>query len=305
MSLEYPADLFAIEPPPPDNAGRSFAAPAAKARFSVHSHANAFGASLDELMAEDVLQIGDDQPQRIVRADGYAVIGARDGEMIVRRVLLSEGGAFVHRLEIAYPLADAKRFEAIMGRMIGSFTVDPSLPAKAAAAAERAAPAGEPRWQAIETIGLGLRPRGTRQRAGLSFEIPADWRRVRLPESYLLEYEGFTDKGAKLRLLVEAFASPANVALAREAAAIKSVIRAGVEDYREGNEADLTAALRPARRLTLTFVAMDSPEAQRQEYLLVRAGGTVFKILVDGPAAEGATIRRVFDRVAQTLGVAE
>jgi hypothetical protein len=329
--IDYPADLFTAEPPPPDNAGRGFAAPAAKARFSVYSHANALAVSRDELLAEDVLEIGDDQPQKIVRADGYAVIGAKDGEMIVRRVLLSEGDAFVHRLEIAYPLADAKRFEALMGRMIGSFAVDPSIPDRAAAATERAAtpppvaatpvappvasppprqrtatlPPAAPAMQAIDTIRLGLRAPGTRGSAGVACEVPATWTRVAVPDKFLLEYGAPAAGGGRLRLVIEAIRITGRFSLARETEAIKSVVKPGVENYREQEEVDITAAGRPARRLTLTFVAMDDPAPQRQDYVLIRAGDTLFKIVVDGPERDAAAIRAVFERVLATLAVAE
>ena len=334
--VDYPADLFIAEPPPPDNAGRGFMAPAERARFSVYSHANAVDVSRDELLAEDVLEIGDDQPQKIVRPDGYAVIGAKDGEMIVRRVLLSEGDAFVHRLEIAYPLADAKRFEALMGRMIGSFAVDPSIPEKAAAAAERAAtptpapatpapatpvappvasppprqrtatlPPAAPAMQAIDTIRLGLRAPGTRGSAGVALQIPAAWTRVGVPDRFLLEYGAAAGGGGRLRLVIEAVRIAGGFSLAREAEAIKSVIKPGVEDYREQDEADITIAGRPGRRLTLTFVAMDDPAPQRQDYVLIRAGDTLFKIVVDGPERDAVAIRAVFERVLTTLAVAE
>jgi hypothetical protein len=333
--VDYPAELFTAEPPPPDNAGRGFAAPAEKARFSVYSHANALDVSRDELLAEDILEIGDDKPQKVMRADGYAVIGARDGEMIVRRVLLSEGGAFVHRLEIAYPLAHAKRFEAIMGRMIGSFAVDPSIPERAAQAAERAAaplppvsvgppaavtspPSASPpsrqrvatlppplALQAIDSIRLGLRAPGTGGSAGVALQIPATWTRVAVPDKFLLEYGAPAAGGGRLRLLIEAVRIAGRLSLVREAEAIKSVIKPGVDNYREQDEADITVAGRPARRLTLTFVAMDDPAPQWQDYLLVRAGDTLFKIMVDGPERDAAAIRSVFDRVVGSLAVAE
>ena len=44
--IDYPADVFAIEPPPPDNAGRNFEAPSLKARFFVYTTANALDQSL-------------------------------------------------------------------------------------------------------------------------------------------------------------------------------------------------------------------------------------------------------------------
>ena len=118
----------------------------------------------------------------------------------------------------------------------------------------------------------------------------------------LVEYRFGDD--TKLKLLIEALRVPANIALAREAAAIKFTIKPGVDNYQERNEADTKAARRPAQRLTLIFKTKDEPYPQRQEYLLVRAGGTVFKILVQGPDAEGAAIGALFAHAVATLAVA-
>ena len=176
----------------------------------------------------------------------------------------------------------------------------PPPPAPAARQPSAARPA-----QTIDTIRLGLKAHGARQTAGVSLEIPAGWTRVAVPETFLLEFGGPSDTGrARLRLLIEAVRVPAGLPLARETEAIRSTIEPGVENYRAQNDADVTVAMRPARRLTLTFKSMDDPALQRQEYLLVRAGETVFKILVDGPETEAAAILRVLDRVAATLAVA-
>ncbi len=320
VSLDYPADLFAIQPPPPDNAGRSFEAKALKARFHVYSHANALDASVDELQAEDVLDIGDANATKRKGTDWYQVIGRRDGDLngehIIRLVVLSEGNTMVHRLEIAMPAAISEAFEPIATRMVRSLRIDPSIPEKAAAnagsqpataapatTATSAPPATERAWQTIDSLGLGLQAHGARKTAGVSLQIPADWQRVALPEKFLLEYAPRAD-GGKLRLLIEALRVPTNIPLAREAEAIKSTIKPGVENYQERNETDTQVARRPARRLTLIFKTMDEPYLLRQQYLLVRAGGTVFKILVQGPDAEAAAIDALFAHVVATLAVA-
>jgi hypothetical protein len=129
--VDYPADLFAIQPPPPDNAGRNFEARAVKARFFVYSHANALDQSRDELEAEDVADLRDRHAIRQSGTDWYHLVATKDGEVIVRRVLLSEGGTMVHRLEIAFPPNAADSFAPIVERMTKSFRVDPSIPEKA------------------------------------------------------------------------------------------------------------------------------------------------------------------------------
>ncbi len=199
VMIDYPADLFAIQPPPPDNAGRDFTAASAGARFSIYSHANAMDFSVEELQAEDVLDIGDAAAVKQSGKDWYQVVAGKEADIVLRRVLLSEEGAFVHRLEIAYPKAAASAFESIAARMTKSFSVDPTIPEKAANDAERrgqqppvtpapppVASGTEPQspptqaggftYRRIESMGLGLRLAGTKSKVGFAVDVPADWR---------------------------------------------------------------------------------------------------------------------------------
>lgn len=184
-------------------------------------------------------------------------------------------------------------------------TPPPSPVGPPAAVAPRPPPPAVAAWRRIDTIGLGLKPLNAKRPAGLSFEISEGWRRVPLPEPYQLEFAAPGTGNEKLRVLIQAERTPANVPLARVAAAVKSTIRSGVDDYREANEADIEVALRPARRLTLTFQALDEGYPQHNEYLFVRAGDTVFTILVQGPQAKADAIRRALARLVETLAVAE
>lgn len=139
VMIDYPADLFAIQPPPPDNAGRNFVAAAVNARFHIYSHANALDFSRDELEAEDVLDLGDATAKKQRGEDWYQIVAIKGDETILRRVMLSDGGAMVHRLEIAVPTSTANLFAPIVERMTRSFRVDPTIPEKAADDASAAA----------------------------------------------------------------------------------------------------------------------------------------------------------------------
>ena len=199
VMIDYPADLFAIQPPPPDNAGRDFTAASAGARFSIYSHANAMNFSVEELQAEDVLDIGDAAAVKQSGKDWYQVVASKGADTVLRRVLLSEEGTFVHRLDIAYPKAAAAAFESIAARMTKSFSVDSSIPEKAAADAERRAqqppvtPAPPPvasgteqqsppvqaggfAYRRIDSIAMGLRLAGAKSKVGFAVDVPADWR---------------------------------------------------------------------------------------------------------------------------------
>lgn len=199
VMIDYPADLFAIQPPPPDNAGRDFIAASAGARFSIYSHANAMNFSVEELQAEDVLDIGDAAAVKQNGKDWYQVFASKGADTILRRVLLSEEGTFVHRLEIAYPKTAAAAFESIAARMTKSFSVDPTIPEKAASDAEQRAqqppvrPAPPPvasgteqqsppaqaggfTFRRIDSIGMGLRLARAKSKVGFAVDVPAGWR---------------------------------------------------------------------------------------------------------------------------------
>ena len=81
VMIDYPADVFAIEPPPPDNAGRNFEAPNLKARFHVYTHANALDQTLQEIEDEDVTDLGDKDATKQNGGEWYQVLGVKDDEV--------------------------------------------------------------------------------------------------------------------------------------------------------------------------------------------------------------------------------
>lgn len=202
VMIDYPADLFAIQPPPPDNAGREFTAAQAGSRFFIYSHANALNFSVTELQAEDVLDIGDAAAVKQNGPDWYEIVATKGADTILRQILLSEGGTMVHRLEIAYPKAAAAAFEPVVTRMVKSFRVDPAIPEKAARDAEPPAPAtptqpalppaqtGGLNYRHIDSIGLGLRLAGARSKVGFAVDVPADWSVTQGPDGDSLFFAG-------------------------------------------------------------------------------------------------------------------
>jgi hypothetical protein len=201
VMIDYPADLFAIQPPPPDNAGREFTATQAGARFFTYSHANALNFSVAELQAADVLDIGDAAAVKQNGRDWYEIVASKGAETILRRVLLSEGGTMVHRLEIASPKA-AAALAPVAARMVKSFRVDPAIPEKAARDAEPRAPAtptqpasppaqtGGFSYRHIDSIGLGLRLTGTKSKVGFAVDVPTDWSMTQGPDGDSLFFAG-------------------------------------------------------------------------------------------------------------------
>ncbi|MDK9697973.1 MAG: hypothetical protein OEL76_16485 [Siculibacillus sp.] len=160
-------------------------------------------------------------------------------------------------------------------------------------------------WTAIDSIALGLAPIGRRPTSGISYEIPAGWKRVPLPDRFLLAHAppGAVE-GVTPRIVVEAIDVPGRVLLADEAEVVKSIARDGGDDFAVKAEGSTRVALRDGRRLSIVFKAMDDPGLRRQEFVFVQAGRTVFKLLVDG-AASDPEVGRVFDHVVGSLAVKE
>ncbi|MFH1343660.1 MAG: zinc ribbon domain-containing protein [Pseudomonadota bacterium] len=328
VMIDYPADLFAIQPPPPDNAGRNFAAEKAGARFHIHSHANAMNFSAEELQAEDVLDIGDAAAVKTSGTDWYQVVASKEAETIVRRVVLSEGGATVHRLEVAYPKTSAAAFEPIVARMVKSFRVDPSIPEKAANAAGSPVPAqtgksattlpeakqpeskrpetSKPAWQRFDSIALGMRIPGYSGKAGVSAEVPANWTRSDMPEPNVIEFQGLEAAGDDvLHVTFRAERRGAKATVASEAKIIKTRLSEGADNYRLLSERTTQIALRPAIVFSMQFSGSDSPDLLREDVAIIDAGQVFYIVTFGAPQARYAASSNVFTHVLETIGFAE
>ena len=306
VMVDYPADLFAIQPPPPDNAGRDFTAEKLGARFFVYSRANALNASVEELQAEDVLDTGDAAAVKNNGADWYQVMATKGTDTILRRVLLSEGGAMVHRLEITYPKAAAAAFEPMVARMIKSFHVDPAIPERAANAAgspvspEATKPvtrqpeakqpqAGKPAWQRFNSIALGMRIPGYSGKAGVSAEVPASWTKSDMPEPNAIEFQGLEATGDDvLHVTIRAERRRSGVTLASMAKALKTRLAASADSFRARDERNAQVALRPAVLLSLQYAGSNSPDLLFEDVAIVEAGELFYIIEFGAPEARYA-----------------
>lgn len=336
--VDYPADLFEIQPPPPDNAGRDFTAASAGARFFVYSHANALSFSVEELQAEDVLDIGDGMAVKNNGADWYQVTATKGTDTILRRVVLSEGGAMVHRLEIAYPKAAAAAFEPIVARMIKSFRVDPTIPEKAAnAAGSPASPvatkpetkqseakqpevkvpeaktpdASKPAWRRFDSIGMGMRLPGYSGKAGMSAEVPASWTyssstNSDRPEPNVIDFQGSEAAGDDvLHVLFRAERHSPKATLASEAKKVKTQLAEGADNYRLVSERTTQVASRPAIVFSVQFAGSDSPDLLREDVAIVDAGQAFYFVTFGAPDTRYAASSNVFTHVLETIGFAE
>ena len=311
VMIDYPADLFAIQPPPPDNAGRDFDAPDAKARFHVYSHANALDLSREELAAEDVLDLGDAAAKKESGPDWYQVVAVKDDDTILRRVLLSEDGAMIHRLEIAYPTSAAAAFQPVVARMTKSFRVDPAIPEKAAGDADAAAPPptqssmpSSPAWQRIDSIALGLQIPNYRGTAGVSAEVPAHWVRSDMPEPNVISFAGPEATGEnEVYVVFRADQRRSGATLASEAKIIKTRLAEGADNYRLLSERSTQIAKRPAILLAMQFSGSDSPALQREDVAIVDAGAVIYFVHFGTTQARYTANSHVFPHIMETLGL--
>jgi hypothetical protein len=311
VMIDYPADLFAIQPPPPDNAGRDFDAPGAKARFHIYSHANALDLSREELAAEDVLDLGDAATKKESGPDWYQVVAVKDDDTILRRVLLSEGDAMIHRLEIAYPTSAAAAFQPVVARMTKSFRVDPAIPEKAAGDADAAAPPptqssmpSSPAWQRIDSIALGLQIPNYRGTAGVSAKVPAHWVRSDMPEPNVISFAGPEATGEnEVYVVFRADQRRSGATLASEAKIIKTRLAEGADNYRLLSERSTQIAKRPAILLAMQFSGSDSPALQREDVAIVDAGAVIYFVHFGTTQARYAANSHVFPHIMETLGL--
>lgn len=123
VRVDHPADLFA--PAGVDASGAEFtAASVPGARFALQSEPTV-GFSIDEGLAQDVLDLGDGDAKKTARPDGWEILARRDATIVLRRVLISPDGLRLHRLDVEYPAAEADAFGPIAARIAASLAAEP------------------------------------------------------------------------------------------------------------------------------------------------------------------------------------
>ena len=303
--VDYPADLFTAQPAPPDNAGRTFDAAALKARVFVYSHANALDQTREELEAADVQELAATAVTKTRGADWYQIVGQKNGETVLLRVLLRDDASMLHRLQIAYPAAMTDAFAPIVARMTKSFRVDAKIPQKAAADAGRAPRLGDALTR-IDTIALGLRIPGFRGKVGLSADVPADWVRADLPEPNSIEFDQPQPSGSRdFYVIFSAEARRPRASLAGEAKIVKDRVAELADRYRLLGERKATIATRPAVVLEMEYAASDSNAMLFESIAVVDAGSVFYFLHFGSPQARRAEARALFAHILETIAFAE
>ena len=260
-----------------------------------------------------MLDLGDAAAEKDSGPDWYQVVAVKDGDTILRRVLLSEGGSIVHRLEIAYPTAAASAFQPVIARMIKSFSVDPAIPERAAKAADAETPQGSTsteaaaaNWQRFDSIALGLRIPGFRGKVGVSAEVPAHWVKSDMPEPNVIEFDGPQANGEnEVYVLFRADRHRSGATLASEAKIIKTRLSKGADNYRLLSERSAQIAKRPAIVFSMQFSGSDSPALLRQDVAIVDAGTVFYFIHFGATQARYAGSSPIFKHVIDSIGFAE
>ena len=238
-------------------------------------------------------------------------MAVKDDDTILRRVLLSEGDAMIHRLEIAYPTSAAAAFQPVVARMTKSFRVDPTIPEKAAGDADAAAPPptqssmpSSPAWQRIDSIALGLQIPNYRGTAGVSAEVPAHWVQSDMPEPNVISFAGPEATGEnEVYVVFRADQRRSGATLASEAKIIKTRLAEGADNYRLLSERSTQIAKRPAILLAMQFSGSDSPALQREDVAIVDAGAVIYFVHFGTTQARYAANSHVFPHIMETLGL--
>lgn len=125
-TIDYPANLFEMLPPPDNHDGRSFAARGGTAGFILFAGFNVFDETIDGLLAADLSLGGYDtltysrQGQGPAGDQWYVLSGLREGDIFYRKVILTGDSAVIHTFEISYPAAEKPTFDPVTARMAES-----------------------------------------------------------------------------------------------------------------------------------------------------------------------------------------
>jgi hypothetical protein len=119
-TIEYPADLFEMLPPPENDDGRSFATADGAARFIVYAGYNVLEQTLTEL-ADTAAAGADSVIYRQESGRWYLLQGTRGDDIFYGKVVLTDEGV-IHSFEITYPAAQRETFDPIAAQMVDSMS---------------------------------------------------------------------------------------------------------------------------------------------------------------------------------------
>lgn len=299
VSLDYPADVFT---PGTSAAGVEFAS-ATGARAYLVREQNPYAMSLDEVLAAEILKLGDAGAQKSAGANWRQAIAKQQGRILVRRVLAPQGGGLV-RLEIDYPANAAEKFRPLVARMTQSLgqgaggavaRPDDRNEKPTGVAAPPSMPSGGDGFRRIDSYAEGFRLAGARGKVGFSAEVPADWAPWMTVERNTIGFTAPDVSSGEIVLSFVADLRKPGETLASKAQSLLAGLAAGtkigrVEDKAANRPAVLLGFEKTGERHTIVLV-------EKEEYFLV--------VELRAPAKLYPRYQTTLQRAADTLGLME
>jgi hypothetical protein len=124
FSFAYPADVFSVPDPAPDNnSGQSFHTPDGKATIVGFASHNAADDTIDSLWRRELEEVGEKNVTYRKREKSWFVLSGihPPGEVFYRRREMRKGLLFY--LDIKYPEAQKKRFDPIVEEIVTLYRI--------------------------------------------------------------------------------------------------------------------------------------------------------------------------------------
>lgn len=129
-TAEYPADLFTVFDPPPENGdGQGFRTPDGRSHLSVYGAWNVEGHTPETYISNYVDLAGASVTYRRVTDRFYVISGTRDGNIFYDRCNFSaDPKGIIDCLTISYPEQEKSQWSPIVSRLSKSLRAGPSVP---------------------------------------------------------------------------------------------------------------------------------------------------------------------------------
>lgn len=126
FSIDYPADLLKMMPPPENNDGRTFRSADGQVEMLVWGQYNAESKTLDEMYNLDLKGFAEKPSYMVLKRDWFVLSGMKDGKIFYEKTLIRrKGGDTFFTFTIEYPANLKAKFDPIVKRMADSFKFDP------------------------------------------------------------------------------------------------------------------------------------------------------------------------------------
>lgn len=126
FSIDYPADLLTMAPPPDNDDGRTFRSADGQIEMLVWGQHNAESKTLDEMYNLDLKGFTEKPSYMVLKRDWFVLSGMKDGKIFYEKTLIRrKGGDVFFTFTVEYPASEKAKFDAIVKRMADSFKFDP------------------------------------------------------------------------------------------------------------------------------------------------------------------------------------